>query len=88
MAKGFDAPPTLERSGSEHRRAVTSPLPEEEGLGEKVELSLQERRRGRKVSTGGRFSSSSLRFLSPANGGTEGGVKTIEEDRDERWSLP
>ena len=31
MAKGFDAPPTLERSGSEHRRAVTSPLPEEEG---------------------------------------------------------
>ena len=27
---------------------VTSPLPEEEGLGEKVELSLQERRRGRK----------------------------------------
>ena len=29
-------------------RAVTSPLPEEEGLGEKVELSLQERRRGRK----------------------------------------
>ena len=44
----FDAPPTLERSGSEHRRAVTSPLPEEEGLGEKVELSLQERRRGRK----------------------------------------
>ena len=43
-------PPTLERSGSEHRRAVTSPLPEEEGLGEKVELSLQERRRGRKNS--------------------------------------
>ena len=27
----------------------TSPLPEEEGLGEKVELSLQERRRGRKM---------------------------------------
>ena len=44
----FDGPPTLELSGSEHRRAVTSPLPEEEGLGEKVELSLQERRRGRK----------------------------------------
>ncbi len=34
----------------QHRRAVTSPLPEEEGLGEKVELSLQERRRGRKNS--------------------------------------
>jgi len=42
MAKTFDGPPTLERSGSEHRRAVTSPFPEEEGL------SLQERRRGRK----------------------------------------
>ena len=38
-------------------------------------------------STGGRFPSSRLRFLFPANGGTEGGVKTIEEDRDERWSL-
>ena len=24
MAKTFDGPPTLERSGSEHRRAVTS----------------------------------------------------------------
>ena len=45
MAKGFDAPPTLERSGSEHRRAVTSPLPEEEGLGEKVELPLAKGRR-------------------------------------------
>ena len=31
------------------------PLPEEEGLGEKVELSLQERRRGRKFSTVGRL---------------------------------
>ena len=50
LAKTFDGPPTLERSGSEHWRAVTSPLPEEEGLGEKVELSLQERRRGRKNS--------------------------------------
>jgi len=30
-------------------------------------------------STGGRFSPSLLRFLSPGNGGTEGGVKTIEE---------
>ena len=27
MAQGFDAPPTLERSGSEHRRAVTSLIP-------------------------------------------------------------
>ena len=49
LAKTFDGPPTLERSGSEHRRAVTSPFPEEEGLGEKVELSLQERRRDRKI---------------------------------------
>ena len=24
MAQGFDAPPTIKRSGSEHRRAVTS----------------------------------------------------------------
>ena len=41
MAQGFDDPPTLERSGPEHLRAVTSPLPEEEGLGEKVEPSLE-----------------------------------------------
>ena len=27
MAKTFDGPPTLERSGSEHRRAVTSLIP-------------------------------------------------------------
>ena len=46
MAKTFDGPPTLERSGSEHRRAVTSPLPEEEGLGEKVEPSLAKEGRG------------------------------------------
>ena len=32
MAKTFDGPPTLERSGSEHRRAVTSFPSEEEGL--------------------------------------------------------
>ena len=84
MAQGFDAPPTLERSGSEHRRAVTSlallerarawewvkdpPVGEgqvgqiqhcravtsslfgqERGLVRDMELSLQERRRGRKV---------------------------------------
>ena len=48
LAQTFDGPPTLDRSGSEHQMAVTSPLPEEEGLGEKVELFLQERRRGRK----------------------------------------
>lgn len=55
MAKTFDGPPTLERSGSEHRV--------------------------------GRFPPSLLRFLSPGNGGTEEGVKTIEEGRGERWSL-
>ena len=47
MAKTFDGPPTLERSGSEHREgAVTSPLPEEEGLGEKVELPLERETEG------------------------------------------
>jgi len=86
MAQGFDAPPTLERSGSELRRAVTSfllrflsPTRGTEG-GVKtiekawleVELSLQERRRGRKVSTVGRFPPSLLR----------------REGWGERWSLP
>ena len=71
MAQGFDAPPTLERSGSELRRAVTSPLPEEEGLGEKVELSLQERRRGRKFSTVGRLHP---RFLREERLGEKGGA--------------
>ena len=33
MAKTFDGPPTLERSGSEHRRAVTSFLSEKGRLG-------------------------------------------------------
>jgi len=43
----FDGPPSLERSGSEHREgAVTSPLPEEEGLGEKVELPLERETEG------------------------------------------
>ena len=45
----FDGPPTLERSGSEHRRAVTSFLLRRKAWLE-VELSLQERRRGRKDS--------------------------------------
>ena len=47
MAKTFDGPPTLERSGSEHRRAVTFFLLRRKAWLE-VELSLQERRRGRK----------------------------------------
>ena len=77
----FDGPPSLERSGSEHREgAVTS-------------LALLERARawewvkdppagegqvGQIQHRVGRFPSSSLRSQSPANGGTEGGVKTIE----------
>ena len=56
----FDGPPTLERSGSEHRRAVTSFLLRRKAWLE-VELSLQERRRGRKVSTKGGHILSSLR---------------------------
>ena len=40
--EGFDAPPTLERSGSEHRRAVTSSLfGQERGLVRDVESSLE-----------------------------------------------
>ena len=54
MAKTFDGPPSIERSGSEHRRAVTSFLLRRKAWLE-VELSLQERRRGRKVSTKGGF---------------------------------
>jgi len=54
MAQGFDAPPTIKRSGSEHRRAVTSFLLRRKAWLE-VELSLQERRRGRKFSTVGRL---------------------------------
>ena len=46
MAQTFDGPLTIKRSGSEHQRAVTSPLPEEEGLGEKVEPSLVKEGRG------------------------------------------
>ena len=49
----------------------------EEGLGEKVELSLQERRRGRKFSTVGQLHPLSPDFLSPVRG-TEGGVKTFK----------
>ena len=67
-------------------RAVTYPLPEEEGLGEKVELSLQERRRGRKFSTVGRLHPFVPEGFCPPElgGGTEGGVKTIEERLGEK----
>ena len=54
------------------------------GLGSGLRTLPQGRDRWGIHSTIGQFPSSSLRFLSPANGGTEGGVKTIEEDREER----
>ena len=47
MAKTFDGPPSLERSGSEHRRAVTSSLfGQERGLVRDVEPSLTVRKDG------------------------------------------
>ena len=47
MAKTFDGPPTLERSGSEHRRAVTSSLfGQERGLVRDVEPSLMVKKDG------------------------------------------
>jgi hypothetical protein len=45
MAKTFDGPPTLERSGSEHRRAVTSFLLRRKAWLE-VEPSLAKEGRG------------------------------------------
>ena len=42
LGEGFDAPPTLKRSGSEHRRAITSSLfGQERGLVRDVESSLE-----------------------------------------------
>ena len=47
MAKTFDGPPSLERSGSEHRRAVTSSLfGQERGLVRDVEPSLMVKKDG------------------------------------------
>ena len=40
------------------------------------------------LSTGGRLHPRFLRFLSTGNGGTEGGVKTIEEGLGEKVELP
>ena len=39
-------------------------------------------------STGGRLHPRFLRVLSPGNGGTEGGVKTIERGLGRKWSSP
>ena len=47
MAKTFDGPPTIKRSGSEHRRAVTSSLfGQERGLVRDVEPSLMVKKDG------------------------------------------
>ena len=47
MAKTFDGPPSLERSGSEHRRAVTFSLfGQERGLVRDVEPSLMVKKDG------------------------------------------
>ena len=47
MAQGYDATPTLERSGSEHRRAVTSSLfGQERGLVRDVGPSLMVKKDG------------------------------------------
>ena len=40
------------------------------------------------LSTRGRLHPRFLRFLSPGNGGTEGGVKTIERGLGRKWSSP
>ena len=75
-------------NSTEYGGYIPNPYGRDLGLGYRVRTLPQGRDRWGKYSTVGRFHSSSLRFPSPANGGTEGGVKTIEEDRDERWSLP
>ena len=59
MAKTFDGPPTLERSGSEHRRAVISRR--DLGLGYRVRTLPLGRDRWGIHSTVGRFPSSRLR---------------------------
>jgi hypothetical protein len=47
MAKTFDGPPTIKRSGSEHRRAVTSSIfGQERGLVRDVEPSLMVKKDG------------------------------------------
>ena len=46
LAKTFDGPPTLERSGSEHRRAVSLFFPEGRRPRREVEPSLRVKRDG------------------------------------------
>ncbi|MFW5523133.1 MAG: hypothetical protein ACOCPB_09115, partial [Segatella copri] len=58
------------------------------GLGYRVRTLPLGRDRWGKNSTKGGYILSSLRFLSPANGGTEGGVKTIEERLGEKGGAP
>ena len=77
LARPLIGPPTIQRSGSEHQRAVTSPLPEEEGLGAKVELSLQERRRGRKTPS-----------LTVRKDGADGGISILDDTLGIDWKIP
>ena len=65
---------------------IPNPYGRDLGLGYRVRTLPLGRDRWGIYSTVGRFPPSLLRFLSPGNGGTEGGVKTIEEGRGERWS--
>ena len=75
MAKTFDGPPTLERSGSERRGgAVSSLFPE----GERVGVILE--KAALRAVTSFSFREG---FLSPTRG-TEGVVKTIEERLGEK----
>ena len=66
---------------------IPNPYGRDLGLGYRVRTLPLGRDRWGKNSTKCGYILSFLRFLSPANGGTEGGVKTIEEGRGERWSL-
>ena len=58
---------------------IPNPYGRDLGLGYRVRTLPLGRDRWGKNSTKCGYILSSLRFLSPANGGTEGGVKTIEE---------
>ena len=88
MAKTFDGPPTLERSGSERRGgAVSSLFPEGERVGVRGGALFNGKEgRGdfRKNSTKGGYILPILRRVSVPTRGTEGVVKTIEERLGEK----
>ena len=88
MAKTFDGPPTLERSGSEHRRAVTSlALLERARAWEWVKDPPAGEGQVGQIQHCRAVTSFLLRFLSPTRG-TEGVVKTIEEGLVRKVELP